>query len=61
MRTVTKHGTLSEFEYAYITTALCSTNDESTPQGGEPLDASYDADDFAVDTDKAWLQVQYSY
>ncbi|VXC28940.1 conserved exported hypothetical protein [Pseudomonas sp. 8BK] len=23
--------------------------------------ASYDADDFAVDTDKAWLQVQYSY
>ena len=23
--------------------------------------ASYDADDFAVDTDKAWLQLQYSY
>ncbi|WP_346015628.1 hypothetical protein [Pseudomonas sp. 1928-m] len=23
--------------------------------------ASYDADDFAVDTDKTWLQVQYSY
>ena len=23
--------------------------------------ASYDADDFAVDTDKAWLQVQYNY
>ena len=47
MRTVTKHGTLSEFEHAYITTALWSTNDESTPQGGEPLDANYDADDLA--------------
>ncbi|NQD93316.1 hypothetical protein HP532_11730, partial [Pseudomonas sp. CrR25] len=23
--------------------------------------ARYDADDFAVDTDKFWLQVQYSY
>ncbi|MCY1547804.1 hypothetical protein D9M68_838820 [compost metagenome] len=23
--------------------------------------ASYDADDFAVDTDKLWLQLQYSY
>ncbi|MWV18511.1 hypothetical protein F3I16_20965, partial [Pseudomonas sp. L-22-4S-12] len=23
--------------------------------------ASYDADDFAVDADKAWLQLQYSY
>ena len=35
---------------AYIETALWSTTDNSTPQGGEPLDKNYDADDIAPDT-----------
>jgi hypothetical protein len=35
---------------AYITCALWSTNDESTPQGGEPLDKNYSPDDLAPET-----------
>lgn len=38
---------LDEFTHAYITAALWSTNDESTPDGGEPLDKSYGPDDIA--------------
>lgn len=32
---------LDEFTTAYIECALWSTNDESTPEGGEPLDRNY--------------------
>jgi hypothetical protein len=35
---------------AYVTCALWSSNDESTPQGGEPLDANFTADDIALET-----------
>jgi hypothetical protein len=35
---------------AYVTCALWSSNDESTPQGGEPLDANYTAADIAPET-----------
>lgn len=40
---------LDEFTRAYLEAALWSTNDESTPEGGEPLDANYTIDDFAPD------------
>ena len=30
----------------YVVTALWSSNDESTPEGGEPFDANYDGDDI---------------
>lgn len=32
---------------AYIECAFWSSNDESTPEGGEPMDASYSASDLA--------------
>jgi hypothetical protein len=38
---------LDEFTRAYIECALWSSNDESTPQGGEPMDANYSIDDIA--------------
>jgi hypothetical protein len=41
---------LDEFTRAYIAAALWSSNDESTPQGGEPLDANYSVDDIAPET-----------
>jgi hypothetical protein len=41
---------LDEFTRAYCETALWSTNDESTPEGGEPLDKNYDLGDIAPDT-----------
>lgn len=41
---------MDEFTQAYITAALWSSNDESTPQGGEPLDANYTAADLAPET-----------
>lgn len=34
----------------YVRAALWSTNDESTPSGGEPLDKSYGVDDIAPET-----------
>ena len=34
------------FVDAYITCALWSTNDESTPEGGEPFDSNYSVDDM---------------
>jgi hypothetical protein len=45
-----------KFIRAYIQTATWATNDESTPSGGEPLDATYTdgADDFA---DEAIVQI----
>ena len=35
---------------AYIECALWSTADESTPEGGEPLDQNYSASDLAPET-----------
>jgi len=42
--------TLDSFTKAYIEAALWSSNDESTPQGGEPLDANYGITDIAPAT-----------
>lgn len=39
--------TLSQFCRAYLTCAFWSSNDESTPQGGEPFDSNYDISDIA--------------
>ncbi len=41
---------ITPFLRAYVVAALWSTNDESTPQGGEPLDSNYSIDDIAPDT-----------
>ena len=41
---------MDAFTRAYIEAALLSTNDESTPQGGEPLDKNYGVKDIAKDT-----------
>ena len=42
--------TLDAFTIAYVEAALWSTNDESTPEGGEPLDSNYGINDIASDT-----------
>jgi hypothetical protein len=42
--------TLDKFLQAYIAVALWSSMDESTPEGGEPLDKNYGPDDLASDT-----------
>jgi len=41
---------LDHFTQAYIAAALWSTNDESTPAGGVPLDQNYGPHDIAPDT-----------
>ena len=41
---------LDKFLQGYVECALWSSNDESTPQGGMPLDANYDSDDIAPET-----------
>lgn len=41
---------LDSFTRAYIETALWSSHDNSDDSGGEPLDASYTADDIAPAT-----------
>lgn len=41
---------LDAFTTQYIETALWSSNDESTEQGGEPFDANYDRDDIHPET-----------
>jgi len=38
---------LDDFTKGYLVCALWSTNDESIPQGGEPLDKNYSIKDFA--------------
>lgn len=38
------------FVHQYMVTALWSTNDESTPEGGEPMDANYTVDDIDSET-----------
>lgn len=47
---VPKVADLDEFTRAYIAAALFSTNDESTPSGGEPLDNNFDARDLDGDS-----------
>ena len=42
--------TLDAFTWAYIDAALWSTNDESTPDGGVPLDTHYGVNDIAPAT-----------
>ena len=42
--------TLDEFTHAYIEAALWSSTDESTPAGGEPMDANYTITDLAPET-----------
>lgn len=44
---------LEVFTDAYITSALWSTNDESTPEGGEPLDSTYSPEDVAPEAYEA--------
>jgi hypothetical protein len=39
--------TLTKFCQAYLACALWSSNDESTPSGGEPFDANYSIPDIA--------------
>lgn len=38
---------LDEFDRAYLECALWSSHDESTPEGGEPMDQNYEITDFA--------------
>lgn len=45
-----KIDNLDTFTIAYITCALWSSNDESTPQGGEPMDRNYSMTDIAPET-----------
>lgn len=45
---------LSEFEIqaiirGYMECALWASNDEATPDGGEPMDANYDLGDFSLE------------
>lgn len=47
---------LTQMLAAYIEAALWSTMDESTPQGGNPLDDNYDADDLAPETRAAMAE-----
>ena len=47
---------LDEFTLAYVEAALWSSNDDSTPQGGEPLDANYGIDDIDPDTLAAMIE-----
>ena len=43
-------GDFEEFLSSYILAALWSSNDESTPEGGEPFDSNYDESDIDQDT-----------
>ena len=47
---------LDDFTLAYIEAALWSSNDDSTPQGGEPLDANYGIEDIDPDTLAAMIE-----
>ena len=41
---------IDTFTRHYLIAALWSSNDESTPSGGEPMDANYSLDDIAPET-----------
>jgi hypothetical protein len=45
-----RENKMDKFTTAYIAAALWSSNDESTPQGGEPLDTKFTAADIAPET-----------
>jgi hypothetical protein len=45
-----KRGSLDTFARQYMETALWSSNDESTPSGGAPLDKNYTVADIAPAT-----------
>jgi hypothetical protein len=55
---------LDEFTKAYVIAALWSTNDESTPEGGEPIDSNYGISDLSsealtkIQTDCAKFQTE---
>lgn len=49
-------GNIEVFFAQYVATALWSSNDESTDDGGEPLDKNYDAGDLAPETAAAMRQ-----
>lgn len=52
----TVHGIeLDAFALAYVACALWSSNDESTPAGGEPFDSNYDVADIAPETLRAMV------
>lgn len=46
---------LTPFQRGYLEAALFSSNDESTPEGGEPLEASYTIEDIDPDCLEAML------
>jgi hypothetical protein len=48
--TTAVHPRIDDFTRAYVECALWSTTDESTPAGGEPMDANYSLNDIDVDT-----------
>jgi hypothetical protein len=53
----TLHGIeIDEFTDAYITAALWSSNDESDPSGGVPLDQNYTPSDIHPDTLRAMAE-----
>ena len=43
-------GVMDKFTQAYMEAALWTSTDESTPQGGEPMDRNYSIDDIAEET-----------
>ena len=47
---------LDDFYDAYVQAALWSTNDESTPEGGEPFDLNYGPDDVHPDSQQKMLE-----
>ncbi len=50
---------LDNFTKHYLIAALWSSNDESTPSGGEPMDSNYDLRDIHFDAlHAAWLDCQ---
>ena len=49
-----RNDNIDEFTRAYIACMLWSTNDESDPSGGEPLDNNYTIDDLS---DLAFAQI----
>jgi hypothetical protein len=42
--------TIDKFTASYIEAALWSSMDESTPEGGEPMNANYTISDLAPET-----------
>lgn len=41
---------MDKFTRQYLITALWSSNDESTEEGGDPMDKNYDLSDFSDET-----------